>query len=200
MPTMPDLLLFDYGGVLLRLNDPLKLFGVGGTHAGFARRWLASPAVRAFETGRAGTEEFAGRVVAEFGLPYGPAEFIERFDRWPGTVGAATRALVRALPGSIDCAILSNTNPRHWERQDIAGDFGGRIGRLFLSYEMGCLKPDLDAFRHVIDATGVAPASVLFIDDSPVNVAAARRAGLAARHCPDVDALEGVLRNAGVVA
>lgn len=42
----------------------------------------------------------------------------------------------------------------------------------------GVLKPDPEAFRLGIDAMGVPPEDLLFLDDQPVNAAGARDAGM----------------------
>lgn len=198
MSDDPALILFDYGGVLLRLNEPVGHFGLGTDHADFLDRWLHAPAVQAYETGRIGTEEFGRRMVADLALPYSPDEFIQRFDAWPDRVAPATAALVQSIPAHIDCAILSNTNALHWANQDIPGDFGGRIGRCFLSFELGRMKPDPAVFRHVVEATGHGPGDILFIDDTARNIDVARHEGFRARHCRDVEALAGVLRAEGL--
>ncbi len=198
MSNHPGLILFDYGGVLLDFHDAVEVFGSVADCDDFFDRWGLSPAVRAHETGRIGPREFARRIVAELGLPLSTQDFLERFAAWPDRVPAATASLVQAIPAHIDCAILSNTNALHWRMQDVDRDFGGRIGRLFLSFETGFMKPDAAAFRHVLEATGRAAGDVLFIDDSQRNVEAARREGLRARHCPDVHALPRVLRDAAV--
>lgn len=197
--VLPRLILFDFGGVLLRLNDPVKTFGFGSSRADFNERWLAAGAVQAHERGEIGPEEFGRRMVGEMGLPYSPDEFIRRFDGWPDRVTPETAAVVGRIPASIDCAILSNTNGLHWAAQDVARDFGGRISRCFLSFEIGAVKPDAAIFDYVRRELPCAPSEVLFIDDNPKNLDAGRRAGLRCRHCPDVDELESVLQGAGVL-
>ena len=62
-------ILFDLGGVLLRLNDPIETFGLQINQNEFKERWLRSPSVRTFESGGMNTEEFARNIVAEAELP-----------------------------------------------------------------------------------------------------------------------------------
>lgn len=195
----PDLLLLDFGGVLLRLNDPVATFGIGSAREDFNRIWLTCPAVLEYESGRIDLRTFAERVVATLALPYSLEEFIARFDAWPGTIPEDTPTLLQAVPAGIECAILSNTNALHWAQQNIADDLDGRIARTFLSFETGLVKPDERAFRHVLDETGYAAPNVLFLDDNPLNIEAAARVGMRARLCPGVDALGEVLRSAGIL-
>lgn len=198
--TRIRLALFDYGGVLLELADPLQTFGIGADAADFAARWLHSDAVRAHETGRIDAQAFAQRAVTELALPYDADEFLARFDRWPGRVDQRAAAAVQAIPRDIECALLSNINARHWAAQNVVRDFGGRLDHCFLSFEIGHCKPDTEVFAAVLDSTGYQAAEVLFIDDNPANVAAAGRLGFDARHCPAPAALPTVLAEAGLIA
>ena len=50
----------------------------------------------------------------------------------------------------------------------------------FYSCEIGLAKPDPAYFRFALDRLGLPAAEVLFIDDLPVNVDGARKAGLVA--------------------
>jgi HAD superfamily hydrolase (TIGR01509 family) len=57
-------------------------------------------------------------------------------------------------------------------------------GHLFMHFEDGLfsgrvrmVKPEPEIFEHAVQRFGLEPATVLFIDDAPSNVAAARAAG-----------------------
>ena len=88
--------------------------------------------------------------------------------------------------------MLSNTNPimmGHmkngvFRKQGLAVD--DYFDRLFLSYEMGMVKPGPEIFREMICRTGIDPSKSLFIDDSKDNVETGRSLGfrtyLAAEH------------------
>lgn len=196
---LPQLLLFDFGGVLLHLNDPVKTFGIGTSREDFNRIWLSCRAVLQYESGEIGLPEFSRSVVDSLQLPYPAKEFIARFDAWPDRIDETTRTIVQQIPATVECAILSNTNALHWRNQDIARDLASRIQRTFLSFETGLVKPDARAFQHVLDETGCAAGAVLFIDDNPLNVDAAERLGMRARLCPEIRALGDLLRDEGVI-
>lgn len=51
----------------------------------------------------------------------------------------------------------------------------------YYSYELGVAKPDAGYFTRILDDLGEPPGSVLFVDDLPGNVRAARRVGIDAR-------------------
>lgn len=78
---------------------------------------------------------------------------------------------------NIPVAMLSNIDPR------IAGIIR-RLGLYepfypcLLSYEIGVDKPQLKAFKILIDQLGMPPAEIVFIDDNPENIEAAKKTGI----------------------
>ncbi len=50
--------------------------------------------------------------------------------------------------------------------------------KMYLSYEMGVLKPEPKIYEMLITDSGVVPSETLFIDDSTANIEAAREFGL----------------------
>lgn len=174
---------FDLGGVLLRLRDPLTNFGLELDEAEFQERWLNSAAVREFERGACDAETFGRTIVREFGLSMGWRSFLERFDAWPEQIYPETPRLLDAVPAGVGRVLLSNTNAAHWSRSDIAGALTGRLDKTFLSFRTGLLKPDREAFMQVVRAYGMLPEAFLFFDDNPLNVSAARATGMHAVLC-----------------
>ena len=72
---IPKAILFDLGGVLCELRGEahmMKLLGGLQTREQMWRAWLASPAVRAHESGKLSEMEFAKQVIAEFALDIAP--------------------------------------------------------------------------------------------------------------------------------
>jgi HAD superfamily hydrolase (TIGR01509 family) len=171
-------LLFDMGGVLCRLNDPIETFGLRSSHAEFMQTWLMSPAVRDFESGAIDVDEFAANIVREADLNYDADEFLRRFHAWPDGLYPGTQELLDSIPQRYELAVLSNTNALHWDRADIGGALKDFFGKIFLSFETGLLKPDLQAFEHVLTEFDCDPLQILFFDDNPLNVTAAQNAGL----------------------
>lgn len=175
-----DAVLFDMGGVLVELGPLDELLGSAMAADDFWPRWLASPSVRAMESGRCSVEEFAIGLVDELGLTIGPAEVVERFAAFPRGLYAGAAELVASVPDRVVTGVLSNTNPLHWERQADAAAIRGLCDRAFLSYRLGLVKPDREIFRRVAGELALAPERILFIDDNRINVEGARRAGLLA--------------------
>jgi len=188
-------ILFDLGGVLLRLNDPIATFGLDIELSEFKDRWLQSPSVRKYESGGMNHDEFARNIVAEAALPYDSDEFIRRFDAWPDRLFDETLIVLQAIPPKFHRALLSNINPLHWRRDEIEGQLTGYFDHTFLSYETGLIKPDHDAFDLVVKSFDCSPDEVLFFDDSLMNVEAAAEYGLHAVLAIGIDDVKETLEN-----
>jgi FMN phosphatase YigB (HAD superfamily) len=173
-------IVFDLGGVLLRLRDPIDNFELRITEREFLDLWLQSLSVREFERGAIDVRTFAKSVVRELGLPMDWRRFLDRFNAWPQTLFPEALAMLAAIPSGIRRVLLSNTNASHWGREEISGALAGIFDREFLSFRTGFLKPDREAFDQVREACGCELRELLFFDDSPGNIAAARGFGLQA--------------------
>jgi HAD superfamily hydrolase (TIGR01509 family) len=192
-------LLFDLGGVLLRLRDPIETFGLPISLNEFKALWLQLSSVREFEAGITNTEQFARKVVAESNMPYGWQEFIERFDAWPDQLFDRTLPVLRAIPDEYQCALLSNINALHWGRKNISGPLEGCFDEIFLSYQEGLVKPEREFYALVTERFACQPDEVLFFDDSPGNIAAASEFGMHAALAIGIEAVETSLRDYGIL-
>jgi len=180
-PTDIRVLLFDVGGVLVQLSGVetmLEWLGGRVTADELWRMWLRSVPVRRFESGQIDASEFAVGVTSEFGLPVEPQRFLEAFIAWPTGLYPGTLEMLARIPRSYRRAILSNSNALHWPR--VLGEMrlGAAFDNHFVSHLTGRIKPDSDAFEHVVDSLGCLPAQVLFLDDNALNVEAAQRFGM----------------------
>ena len=85
-------------------------------------------------------------------------------------------ALVRAL--DRPAALLSNNGPILEDCLAYELDLvGSSFDLVLLSWRLGATKPASEAFVKATSQIGVAASSVLFVDDSIVNVRAAAHAG-----------------------
>ncbi|HUZ76681.1 MAG TPA: HAD family phosphatase [Chloroflexota bacterium] len=196
-----DIVLFDLGGVLIRLggvNPMQRLTGIA-SEAEVWRRWLACPWVRQFERGRCDARDFAAGLVAEWGLNVEPEEFLSEFESWPQGVFDGASELVAEVRAQLPVGCLSNTNALHWAAWaswGLADMFDAR----FLSFEVGYIKPDRQMFDHASSTLGLAPEKILFLDDNAINVSAAAEAGLIAREVRGIQQARATLTEFGVLA
>ena len=194
--------LFDVGGVLVELSGLAMLLSWLGPRvtAEQARTlWLASPVVRLFETGKMQPVAFAEQMISELSLRVGSKEFLsELYIRSQRLLPGAVE-LVRRVPRSYVRATLCNTNALQWpilmEQPDLIRVFDHH----FASHLTGKIKPDEEAFRHVLATLDCKGPETLFLDDSQLNVVAAKRVGMIAYQVEGPEEAERALRQAEVL-
>lgn len=189
-----SVILFDLGGVLIEntgRDGLMSLLPYTLDTTEIWRRWLESPSVRQFEAGKISSDAFAAAFVEEWGLRVGPAEFIAAFASWPKGFFPGAQALLASLRSRHHVACLSNTNAIHWGRFP---EFAELFDTCFASHEMGIVKPEAEAFEHVLASLGVDAASIYFFDDLQPNVEAARALGIKAFQVADFSAVAPILR------
>ncbi len=194
-------LLFDFGGVLVDWDgiEPLVNLAGGRLTAEQARLfWLKSDWVRRFETGRCTPSEFGAGVVEELSLRVTPDRFIAAFESWdkgplPGAV-----ELMQLLGPRTRLMCLSNNNILHWNRpalQPLIHCFQ----RCYVSFQTGLMKPDAEAFQFVVRDCGLPPDRILFFDDNPECVHAARQMGMQAFEARGISVVRNALGELGVL-
>jgi len=201
-PADIQVLLFDVGGVLVELSGVetmLEWLGRRVTADELWRMWLRSDAVRKFETGQIDANEFAAAATSEFALPIGPQQFLDAFTGWPTGLYPGTLEMLARIPRSYRRAILSNSNALHWPR--VLGEMrlGAAFEHHFVSHLTGRIKPDSDAFEHVVESLGCVPAQVLFLDDNLLNIESAQRFGMHAIRVRGAAETHGVLTELGII-
>lgn len=200
-PHSIDALLLDLGGVFIEVVGAECMLdwcpSLPDTET-LWKRWLHSPAVRSYESGRTTRAEFARDVIAEFALPVEPDAFLAEFAWWPRRLYDGAGPLLESLKARYTLASLSNTNELHWERFDREWNLPAQFHANFPSYAIGRLKPDADYFQHVLETLDVAPERALFIDDNALNVEAAAKLGIVARRAIGPDGVRAILDELGL--
>ena len=174
--------LLDMGGVLVELGGErpfLEMIGGDIAAEEMWRRWLASPAVRAHETGRLDTASFAEQAVREFGLAVSPGRFLEHFTGWLQGPFEGAHDLLEELSGRHRTAILTNISPVHWPIAESYGLFE-KVERVVASHRIGAIKPDRDFFEMALAELAASASDAVFFDDNFVNVEGARACGIEA--------------------
>lgn len=184
-------IVFDLGGVLVGLNR-------GACEEAFRRigfkdfgkilnEYVQGGFFLEYEKGEISTEEFIS-IIRSYIDPY-MRESITNTQ-----IVDAMGAFLEEIPGyKLDYLIelnkryrlfmLSNTNPiaieivrPHFLTRGIPIE--SYFEKLFLSYQMKMAKPDDVIFKNVIESAGLDVSQTLFVDDSPLNIEAAKKLGL----------------------
>lgn len=149
------------------------------------------------ESGRQTWNEFSGMVRSELGLDIGGDEFRDLFTSVL-TPNEPMFDLVRALAPHHTLGCCSNTSGPHWDEIRSSVPVTDLFGPRVLSFEVGSMKPDPRIYRVLIDACGVEPGQIVFIDDSLRNVESAAESGIRALRFTTVAKLESDLRSLGI--
>lgn len=178
-------ILFDLGQVLIRLSDdgPVAAQWLDDDSPFTLQEWFHSPAGLAFERGELSPEAFAEILIRELQLQVTAAQLLAHFSAWPLGWFDGAEELLNKLSARYQLAVLSNTNAVHYPR--LVDEFGllryFAESDVFASHRIGLAKPDPACFRYVLNRLNCQPSEVLFLDDSPANVASARALGIQAR-------------------
>lgn len=178
-----EYILFDLGGVLVELVGVPKILewmNWSVDQDELNRMWLFSSAVRNFEMGRTSALEFAEEIISEFKFSVGPEDFIKEFLYFPKGLHSGTKELLQQLSAKYSLACLSNTNELHWNRLCEEDCIENYFSYNFPSHKTGFMKPDIEAFQHVIKSLACDAGKILFLDDNQVNIEAAILAGMKA--------------------
>jgi putative hydrolase of the HAD superfamily len=191
-------LLLDLGGVLVDVSFD-RAFRAWSAAARvppevLARRFRRDEAYFAHECGTKSDAEFFSSLRESLGVALPDDALLAGWNAIPGDPFPGIPEMLRRAAARIPLYVFSNTNAAHVAHfKPLYRELFAPARDVIYSCELGCRKPDRDAFRRVAARIGEAPASILFVDDLEENVAGAQAAGLQARHVPSPEALAPIL-------
>jgi HAD superfamily hydrolase (TIGR01509 family) len=174
----PLTLVFDVGLVLIDADYAsfLRFMREHGAEADDMEAFCSAVDLDAHERGEVGPEEFLDRLsraatrvadrhalLAAWNGMYRPVAPMVEFVR-----DASTRQPVH---------LLSNMGELHWRHLESAFGIPSLGHGAVASYTVGALKPEPSIYAAIEARFGLVPERTVFIDDRPVNVAAARARG-----------------------
>jgi glucose-1-phosphatase len=190
----PKMLYFDLGNVLLSFSHEQMYRQMAEAmeispdilQRAFLSQGPAADLIVQYETGQLTTDEFNEAVHRLIDR----RPDLQRFAKAVSDIFAPmpeTWKIVEHLAGAgHPMAILSNTNPAHWEwvtdgRFPLVAEIGepeSPFAWAILSYEAGAMKPDRAIYQTAIARAGVPAGDIFFVDDRPENVEGARAVGI----------------------
>jgi putative hydrolase of the HAD superfamily len=193
--------IFDLGGVLVSVDFMracARLEAAGGAPVAVILEAIHGGAEKiGFDTGHLSPQEFAARFCAAIGLSLPYSEFAET---WCDIFAEQREVtdLLDEIGRHADLVLLSNTDPLHLDYVRSHYGFLKKFGRMLLSYEIGHAKPARQIFERAIGLC--APGTrMIYFDDVPEFVSAARACGLPAEQFVDVAKLRRDLARFGVL-
>jgi putative hydrolase of the HAD superfamily len=128
--------------------------------------------------GEANLKEVLPPFLAAWGWAGTADAFVDLWLEKDDAVDERMVGVVRALRKAGFTCCLATNQERHragYMRRNMG--FGELFDHLFFSCEIGATKPDPVFFREIEGTLGVAAEGILFLDDDPQNVDAARARG-----------------------
>ncbi|OQA05707.1 MAG: Phosphatase [bacterium ADurb.Bin374] len=114
------------------------------------------------------------------GKTFTETDFIDRFNDM-FVMRHDTIALMQTLHRRYRLGLLSNTSEPHFRSTISKHPCFGLFNQVTLSFEVGVLKPDRAIYRDALEkAVGILPEEILYLDDIPAYVEAARSCGMQA--------------------
>lgn len=192
METSSPIILFDFFGLFV--DDPYRhLFAeLMGPDFNATKDRFCGPG----DKGEITYDQFLHNIGEHFRRD--PNELKERARRY-AVVHPEMFTLAKRCKEAHPTYLLSNTMGGMIEDYVPQEEVQACFHRLFLSNEMGLIKPAREAFDYVLDALSVAPSQVYFFDDNPRNVDAAKQVGINSFRFLTVDECEKQLRHLGLL-
>lgn len=195
MVTMIKNIVFDFGGVIVDLDreqavDAFVRMGLKDANR-ILDKYHQTGIFRELEEGKLSEEAYRAKLGGLCGRQLTQAEVQQA---WLGFIcGMDVRKLEyleHLRHAGYHTYLLSNTNPyiMGWARTPQFSPAGKGIGfyfdKLYLSFEMHCMKPHPAIFTQMLEDARIRPEETLFVDDSEVNARAGQAAGMHA-FCPE---------------
>ena len=195
-------ILIDLGGVLVDVVSSRRLGELIGGHMTpdeVSRRWAQSESLRLFESGLCDRDTFAVAAIRELNLDITQEKFLDEFALFLKGLYPGAAELLRSIPVDYALACLTDTNALQWDSLCERFSIDKYFRHHFLSYRIGCVKPDARVYRHVIDHLGCDPGEIVYFDDNAANIEAGLAAGLGAHRVVGVAELAHRLRALGIL-
>lgn len=187
-------IIFDLGDVILNIDVPIasKSFAdLSGREQGeILTIFKESEIFRQFETGAMDEPAFRNYVREILNFPDLSDEAIDTawnsllLDLPPERV-----ELLKKLAAEYRIFLLSNTSSIHITQVNKILEASTGVEKLedlfetvFLSYEMGLMKPDTRIYEKVLDKAGLKAEETLFLDDNADNIRGAAQLGIQTIH------------------
>jgi glucose-1-phosphatase len=178
---MYSVIVFDLGNVLLPFDYSIMLNRFNELKPGlgdkFAKLYSENYEIhRSYESGKIPDEEFVSIMVERLENKVTGEEFCKIFSS-VFSVNQNVIDLLSKLKKNYKLCLLSNTNEIHKKYGYEHYDFFKNFDKLFLSHEIGAIKPEEKIYRTVENYTQKPSSEHLFVDDVLEYVNGAKNCG-----------------------
>ncbi|MHA2038848.1 MAG: HAD-IA family hydrolase [Promethearchaeota archaeon] len=190
--------IFDFGGVMIEKTFVLKnLLDMIEADLKVSIPRLENPYIRKLKrklsSGRNSSREFLEKIFEKYYYPIQSKEGslpskkvnVEYYlELWFDLYSQVTRVSVemaeiieRLHQAGYTVSLMSNTHDIH-ARSNMLRGFYDNFDNVFLSNEIGFIKPDMEKYKYVIKKLETKPKKCVFIDDKIQNLVPARELGI----------------------
>ena len=197
-------LLFDLGRVLIDFDHLRSAERIAGFCSKTPRQiydlFFESDATIAFESGKISPEDFYSQVkqMLKLKLSYTSFEPIWNDIFFLSAKNRAVFSLVNNLRANYKTVMLSNINILHYEYLKKNFPVFGVFDKVFLSFQLGRVKPDKEIYNLVIQNLGVNPQEIFYTDDRAELVQSAKSLGIKGCVFTNFDQLTSELKDNGI--
>ncbi|MCK9431054.1 MAG: HAD family phosphatase [Candidatus Omnitrophica bacterium] len=177
-------ILFDLGNVLVDFDfkpavERISCFcGKGGDE--ILKFFFDSKVTNAFEKGELSSEEFYRQVKDGLHLKLGYESFVPVWNEvfFFSAKNRTVYHIANCLKSKYRIGLLSNTNILHYGHIKNNFPVFNVFEKIFLSFEIGSLKPEVGIYQKVIKDLGVLPEDIFYTDDRQDLVKSAAALGI----------------------
>ncbi|MDR2382992.1 MAG: HAD family phosphatase [Prevotellaceae bacterium] len=180
-------IVFDFGGVIVDINrtaaiNKFKEIGIGNIEE-LLDPYRQKGLFRKIEDGSISREDFYAEICRLTGKNIDNKDIDQGWLDFIMPVEQAKLDYILKLRAKYKVLLLSNTNDiiMSWAMSEKFSPAGKPLDyyfdELYLSYKLGCMKPDLDIFLLMLELSGIDPEETLFIDDSEANIISGKSLG-----------------------
>jgi len=181
-------IIFDYGGVIINIDfkitiDAFKKLGFSTIEEVIFNRG-STKLLTQMEKGTIEPDEFYNEIRRVSNLPLTDKEIKNAWNALLLNMPEKRIQLLKKLKNKYRIFLLSNSNIIHFQcySEELKKIHHTSFNRLFdkawFSFDLNMTKPHLGIFKYVIADAKIKPNETLFIDDSEINVEAARKVGM----------------------
>ncbi|MFX1376792.1 MAG: HAD family hydrolase [Promethearchaeota archaeon] len=210
--------IFDFGGVLIEKTFVLKnLFDILEADLNFKFTQLDNSYVRKIRrnlsSGRISPYEFLEKIFEKFYYPFQKTDgvlppkkvnieyYVELwFDLYSQVTNFSSEMaeiIERLHQAGYVVSLMSNTHDIHAKSNMLKG-FYDFFDNIFLSNEIGLIKPDMEKYKYVIKKLDTSPKKCVFIDDKIRNLVPARELGMIVIRFESFKGFKKILNELGI--
>ncbi|MFX1343589.1 MAG: HAD family hydrolase [Promethearchaeota archaeon] len=210
--------IFDFGGVLIEKTFVLKnLLDILEADLNIKIPRLENSYIRkikrSLSSGRISSKEFLEKILDKFYYPFQKTDgalppkkvnceyYLELwFDLYSQVTHISSdmaEIIERLHKAGFTVSLMSNTHDIHAKSNMLKG-FYDAFDNVFLSNEIGFIKPDMEKYKYVMKKLDTSPKKCVFIDDKIKNLVPARELGIIVIRFESFEKFKKTLKELGI--